>query len=233
MTATEYRRFLKLLELPPGAHVLEVGFGAGGCAIYAAETAGVRVTGIDINENAVSNARQLAAGKGLESRARFERVDASKTLPFSEGTFDAVFSNDAICHLADRPAVLKEWHRVLKYGGRLLFSDAMILTGVLSSEELAVRSSIGFYLFLPGGENERLIGQAGFKLLRADDLTASAETISKKRHDAREQRRDDMIRLEGEANFLGVQKFLSCVHMVSRERRLSRFAYLAQKPSEK
>src|SRR5713226_1549040 len=76
MTATEYRRFLKLLELPPGAHVLEVGFGAGGCAIYAAETAGVRVTGIDINENAVSNARQLAAGKGLESRARFERVDA-------------------------------------------------------------------------------------------------------------------------------------------------------------
>lgn len=231
MTAAEYREFLRLLELKPGAHLLEVGFGAGGCALYAAETAGVQVTGVDINENAVRNARQLAASKGLESRARFERMDASQTLPFSEGAFDAIFSNDAICHLTERAAVLKEWHRVLKPGGRLLFSDAMILTGMLSSEELAVRSSIGFYLFLPAGENERLIRNAGFTLLRADDLTASADTIAKKRHDARERRREELIRIEGEANFLGVQKFLSCVHTVSKERRLSRYAYLAQKPS--
>jgi cyclopropane fatty-acyl-phospholipid synthase-like methyltransferase len=231
MTAAEYRGFLKLLDLRPGAHVLEVGFGAGGCALYAAETAGVQVTGIDINENAVRNARKLAADKGLESRARFERIDSSQTLPFSEGMFDAIFSNDAICHLVGRAAVLKEWHRVLKPGGRLLFSDAMILTGILSSEELLVRSSIGFYLFLPAGENERLVRNAGFTLLRADDLTSSAEAIAKKRHDARERRRDDLIRIEGEANFLGVQKFLSCVHTVSKERRLSRYAYLAQKSS--
>jgi hypothetical protein len=34
---------------------------------------------------------------------------------------------------------------------------------------------------------------------------------------------------EGEANFEGLQRFLRCVHTLSVEKRLSRFAYLAQK----
>jgi hypothetical protein len=41
----------------------------------------------------------------------------------------------------------------------------MILTGALSNEELATRSSIGFYLFVPPGENERVIRDAGFDLV--------------------------------------------------------------------
>lgn len=229
MTATEYRGFLNLLELKPGAQILEVGFGAGGCALYAAETAGVRVTGIDINDGAVRNARELTARKGLESQVRFERMDASLALPFSDGAFDAIFSNDAICHLARRAAVLKEWRRLLKPGGRLLFTDPLIVTGILSNEELVVRTSIGFYLFLPAGENERLIREVGFKLLRSDDLTASAETIAKKRHDSRDGHKAALIKIEGEANFHGIQKFLACVHTVAKERRLSRYAFLAQK----
>jgi SAM-dependent methyltransferase len=229
MTAEEFRRFLSFLELKPGARLLEVGFGAGGCSLYAAEFAGFQVTGIDINENGVRNARELADIKGLVDKVRFERIDASHPLPFTDSSFDAVFSNDAICHLDGRAAVLKEWHRVLAPGGRVLFSDAMVITGILTSEELAVRSSIGHYLFLPRGENERLIKEAGFTLLRADDFTASSEAIARNWHDARERRRENLIRIEGETNFLGLQKFLSCVHRVSKERRLSRYAYLALK----
>jgi hypothetical protein len=107
----------------------------------------------------------------------------------------------------------------------------MVITGILTSEELATRSSIGHYLFLPTGENERLIKEAGFTPLRADNLTASAEAIARKWHEARERRREDLIRIEGETNFRGLQNFLSCVHRVSKERRLSRYAYLAQKAS--
>jgi SAM-dependent methyltransferase len=229
MTAAEFRQFLDLLELKRGARLLEVGFGAGGCAQYAAEIAGLQVTGIDINENGVRNARELAAIKGLGNQLRFERADASKPLPFADAVFDAIFSNDAICHLDGRLSVLKEWNRVLAPGGRILFTDAMVITGIMTSEELAIRSSIGHYLFLPMGENERLIREADFKLLRADDLTASAEAIAGKWRDAREKRRENLIRIEGEKNFIGLQNFLACVHRVSKERRLSRYAYLAQK----
>jgi ubiquinone/menaquinone biosynthesis C-methylase UbiE len=232
MTAEEFRRFLGFMELKRGARLLEVGFGAGGCSLYAAEVVGLRVTGIDINENGVRNARELADSKGLVEQVRFERIDASQSLPFADSAFDAIFSNDAICHLDGRPAVLKEWYRLLAPGGRMLFSDAMVITGILTSDELAVRSSIGHYLFLPMGENERLIQEAGFTLLRADNLTTSSEAIAKNWHDARERRREDLIRIEGETNFRGLQAFLSCVHRVSKERRLSRYAYLAQKAFE-
>ena len=39
-----------------------------------------------------------------------------------------------------------------------------------------------------------------------------------------------MIAREGQANFDGLQHFLMCVHTLCAERRLSRFAYLAEKP---
>jgi len=39
--------------------------------------------------------------------------------------------------------------------------DTMVVTGILSHEELATRSSIGFYLFVPPGENERSSGGPG------------------------------------------------------------------------
>ena len=127
----------------------------------------------------------------------FQGVDASKPLPFPPATFDAVLSNDAMCHIANRVEVLAEWHRVLRPRGRMLFTDAMIVTGLVSHEELAVRSSIGRYLFVPPGENERLIGCAGFTLLSSEDVTSAAEVVAERWHDAREQYREELVAREG------------------------------------
>jgi len=138
-------------------------------------------------------------------------------------------SNDAMCHIDQRLAVLREWHRVLRPEGRALFTDAMVITGPLSHEELAIRSSIGFYLFVPPGENERLLREAGFKLLGVDDLTGSEAEISQRWREAREEHRESLIMREGPENFQGLQRFLRCVHILSTERRLSRYSYLAQK----
>jgi len=156
-------------------------------------------------------------------------VDASKRLPFPAARFDAVLSNDAMCHISNRLEVLSEWHRVLRPHGRILFTDAMVVTGLVSQEELAVRSSIGFYFFLPPGENERLIARTGFTLLVSEDVTAAAEVIAQRWHAAREQHRRELVEREGDANFAGLQGFLACVHRLSAERRLSRYCYLAEK----
>ena len=230
MTADEFREIFKMLALTPASKVLEVGCGAGACAVYLVESLGCQVTGLDVNEKGVRNASKLARSRNLESRLRFEHVNAEQRLPFADRSFDAVVSNDAMCHIAGRLTVLKEWHRLLRSGGRALFTDAMIVTGALSHEEIATRSSIGYYLFLPPGENERLISEAGLELLRADDVTEAAAVLSKRWYDARAVRRSELVKFEGEANFEGLQKFLACVHKVSAERRLSRFLYLARKP---
>ena len=229
LTASEWLGFADRLGIDARSKVLEVGSGSGGPAVYLARERGCRITGVDINEHGVRNSAELARTRGVSDRTEFRAVDAGRPLPFPNETFDAVISNDAMCHIRDRETVLRDWHRVLRPGGRALFTDAMVVTGPLSNEELATRSSIGFYLFLPPGENERLLARAGFDLLAVEDVTDNAAQVARRWHDARERQRAALVAREGEANFAGLQRFLLCVHTVSAERRLSRFAYLAGK----
>ena len=111
----------------------------------------------------------------------------------------------------------------------MLFTDAMVVTGLLSNQEIATRSMIGTYFFLPIGENERLIQDAGFKLLRNDDLTSACTIIASRWHHARAKRAREVSRLEGVRNFRALQNFLWCVRTLTREGRLSRFSYLGLK----
>lgn len=231
MTAEEWLEFSEKLGVEEGAELLEVGSGSGGPAVYLALARGCRVTGVDVNEHGVRNARELAHARGVDDRVSFLALDANQPLPFPDGHFDAVVSNDAMCHIRERSALLHEWYRVLRPGGRAIFTDAMVLTGPVSQEELATRSSIGFYLFVPPGENERLLEAAGFAVLEVQDVTANAAEVSGRRHDARGRHREALVAREGEANFEGLQRFLRCVRELSVERRLSRYAYLAEKPA--
>jgi len=228
-TAEEYRRWAQWLDLRKSSHGLEVASGSGGPAIFLAELCGGRVTGIDINAHGVAAAIQRAQAHGLADRVTFEKADAGATLPFPDNTFDAILCIDSANHFADRLRVLKEWHRILKPGGNALFTDPVVVTGLVSSEELVLRSSVGFFLFAPPGVNERLIGEAGLELARQEDGTENAAAVSKRWYDARAEEHDALLRIEGEERYLGLQEFFSAVHRLTSERRLSRFVYMAQK----
>jgi cyclopropane fatty-acyl-phospholipid synthase-like methyltransferase len=229
-TSEEYREIARALELRRESNVLEIGCGAGGCATYFAETIGCRVAGLDVNCEGIAAANALAKTKGLGDRASFREHDVSKGIPFEPAVFDAIFSNDAFCHFVDRLALLGECLRVLKKGGRMIFSDALVITGAITNEEFVARSSIGRYLFVPPGENERLLAKAGFKLVRSDDTTAAAAAIAERWSDARARQKSVLVAIEGEANFEGLQRFLQCVHALTAEKRLSRCLYLTTKP---
>src|SRR5947209_9045764 len=71
MTEDEFRSFFGLLNLGTSSRVLEIGCGAGGCAIYLAKTLGAEVIGIDVNESGIRNAQELARSSGLSSRVKF------------------------------------------------------------------------------------------------------------------------------------------------------------------
>jgi hypothetical protein len=105
----------------------------------------------------------------------------------------------------------------------------VVVTGLVSNEELAERSSIGYFVFTPPGVNEQLIEEAGFTLSRREDVTDNAARVSKRWHDARAEERDAMLKIEGEERYVGLQHFFAMVHRLTSERRLSRIVYVAQK----
>jgi SAM-dependent methyltransferase len=228
ITAEEYDKFYGWLDLAPQLHLLEVASGSGGPALYLARKHGCRVTGIDINEEGLNTAKQAAEAAKLEG-VHFQFADLDKSLPFENESFDAVQCIDSANHFRDRLGFLGEWHRILKKGRRILFTDPVVITGPISNDELAARSSIGFFLFVPLEVTERLIKEAGFALLRREDVTANMELTSGRRHAARQKHKDDLIKIEGEERFEGIQNFLATVHKVSSERRLSRFVFVAEK----
>jgi SAM-dependent methyltransferase len=225
----EIAQIPRLLQINAPSNVLEIGCGAGGCALHYVASTGCRVTGIDANAHGIRAALHAAQAQKLADRARFIEHDAAARLPFSDQAFDVAYSNDAFCHIPNRPELLRECRRVLKPGGRLLFSDALVVNGALSNEEIAARSSIGHYIFVPRGENERLISDAGLKLTCAQDTSQQAANIARRWRDTRARKKAALLKIEGEANFEGLQRFLACVHRLTSETRLARFVYVAVK----
>jgi SAM-dependent methyltransferase len=231
ITAGEFRRFFRLLELDSGSHVLDVACGSGGPAIFMAQTTDCQVTGIDINAGGINTGNQMAQAQGVHERVLFKHIDAGQPLPFDDASFDAIVCIDAINHLYNRAEVLAEWYRVLRPGGRFLFTDAVIVTGmVLRSEIIARSSSMGQFIFTPPGMHDRLIEAAGFIDLQVEDVTDTIVAVTRNWHDARANHRDALLKIESHADFNDLQRMLDAAHTLSSERRLSRFAYRARKP---
>ncbi|HEX6790611.1 MAG TPA: class I SAM-dependent methyltransferase, partial [Candidatus Krumholzibacteria bacterium] len=100
----------------------------------------------------------------------------------------------------------------------------------VTNDDLALRSSIGLFVFMPPLVTERFLDDAGLRLVRQEDATENIVLTSGRWHDARAARRDDLLGIEGEERFEGLQRFFAAVHRLTSERRLSRFMYLAEKP---
>lgn len=96
--------------------LLDAGCGPG--PALAALPGDVRGVGLDVSATQLALAAERAPGAALT------RGDLA-TLPFADDAFDGVVSLGALLHVpnADQPAVLDEFARVLRPGGRLLVSD--------------------------------------------------------------------------------------------------------------
>jgi SAM-dependent methyltransferase len=231
VTADEFRRFIGLLGLTTRDHVLDVGSGSGGPALFLAREVGCRVTGIDIDPAGLETGRGLAREARLAGRVAFRKADATTRLPYASGSFDAIVCLDAVCHMPGRGRLFGEWFRLLRPGGRVLVTDPVVVVGPVSKEEFAVRSSTGPFEFCTTGVNERLLAEAGFVSISGEDATANEVEVSRRWHDARKARRAALVKIEGAETFAGLQRFLDVAHRLTAERRLVRVVYRAVRPS--
>jgi ubiquinone/menaquinone biosynthesis C-methylase UbiE len=230
VTTEELDRFARDLALGPDARLLDVACGSGGPTLHLVRTTGCTAVGVDVHDDAVETAGRLAAEAGLVDRATFQSADAAAPLPFEDGSFDALLCVDAINHLANRLSVLREWNRLLRPGGRMGFTDPITVTGILASDEIAIRASAGYYLFTPAGEDKRLLAEAGLHLIRSEDASPNMAAVAARRHGARARREEALRGIEGDETFEGQQRFLSVTARIALEGRLSRFIFVAEKP---
>ena len=111
-----------LLQAAGTDHILDVGCGLGGPARHLAGRFGCRVSGIDLTAEFCDVARHLTALLGLEDRVSISQGDAL-AMPFDDAMFDGAYSMNVSMNIADKRALYREIHRVLKPGAWLMLSE--------------------------------------------------------------------------------------------------------------
>ena len=120
LTVTEGQRMLGLLQVTPGAVLVDLACGTGGPGLWAAQHTGATLIGIDPASSGVAAARNRAASTGLVQRSRFKQGTFERTgLP--DASADAVMSVEAFQYAPNKRAALDEFLRILRPGGRIAF----------------------------------------------------------------------------------------------------------------
>lgn len=99
--------------------ILDAGTGTGRFAIPLAKVQGNAVTALDFSNEMLDLNRKLSAAQGINS-IRYQQGDIEH-LPFSDQEFDSVVSITVVRHFPRWQAILQEYIRVLRPGGKLVF----------------------------------------------------------------------------------------------------------------
>jgi len=115
--------FLESLNAVPGLRALELGCGSG-VFLERAATSRASVVAVDLSIEMLAQVR-AKLGQHTRDRPRLLCADGER-LPFRDESFDVVFGSSILHHLR-LPTALRELHRVLRPGGRLVFAEPNLL----------------------------------------------------------------------------------------------------------
>ena len=162
------RHVIGMMQLPSGAHVLDVGSGLGGVARYLAAECGCRATGIDLTAEYVVVGRMLTERTGLADKVDLH-IGSALDLPWPEATFDAAVTFHAAMNIVDRPRLYAEVARVIRPGGTFAIYDVMKgpKDGMVFPVPWAETAETSF-LATPD-EMRKLLDNAGFAIAHEED----------------------------------------------------------------
>jgi len=176
-----HEHFLALrLGLRPGMKVLDVGCGVGGPMMEIARFSGATITGINNNGYQVQRGETHVKAAGLSKLCSFVKGDFMH-LPFEDGTFDACYAIEAICHAPDKVGIYKELMRVLKPGGKFACYEWCLTDKYDANkpEDREMKENVEVGDGLPDIDSTKQVlahlKTSGFKLLEEQDLAPPTE----------------------------------------------------------
>jgi SAM-dependent methyltransferase len=228
VTADELRLDIDRLALSRTSRLLDLGCGPCGPLTFILARVGCRGTGVEQSSAALRVGQARALAVGVEAAFSATEANLDEPLPFGDASFDAAISLDVVLHLRDREHLFREVARVLRPGGRFLVTDAGVVTGAVSNEEVEARSVYGYTQFVAPGWNEHRLESAGLRLLATENRTASAVTNAGGRlatvraHRAALERATSAVYVERQ------ERYLEVVVELARRGAVSRLMYLAE-----
>jgi sterol 24-C-methyltransferase len=137
----------------------------------------LNVTGIDVLDFNIAEARKRAARLGLDKQVSFRQMSYAE-LDFPDESFDGVYTMETLVHAADAEAVLEQFHRVLKSGGRLVLFEysrtpesQMPKRAANAFREVNEVAAMPSFQRFDHGVLEQLVEKSGFAAVTVEDIT--------------------------------------------------------------
>ena len=187
----------RLIRSDASTRVLDLGAGYGGSARYLADRFGCKVTCLNLSETQNALNRTLTAEAGLTELVDVVYGDF-ENIPEPDGSFDIVWSQDAILHSGNRTRVLDEVSRVLVGDGQFTFTDPMqsdtcpdrVIQPILDRIQLSTLASFGFY--------RTELTARGFEEFRTEELTDQLRMHYWRVGKALQDRYDEAVKMSGQ-----------------------------------
>ena len=116
-------KMVEVAGIKPGEAVLDIASGTGMVALAVAQAVGedTEVHAIDLSDGMLAQAKQNLAQAGFDN-VTFQNMDGEQPT-FEDNRFDVITCSYGLFFMPDMPAALKNWLRILKPGGRVVFSS--------------------------------------------------------------------------------------------------------------
>ena len=190
----------RLAGITARTRVLDLCAGLGGPARFLASRRSCQVVALELNAGRAAGAARLTRLVGLQRQVRVVRADATR-LPLAAGRFEACLSQEALLHIEDKAAVLREVRRVLIPGGRLAYTDWVARPGLGDGERRRLREWMAAVSLQTLDSYRALLSAAGFGAVTADDLTDEWRGVLRARLEMFRAMRADTVARLGEARY--------------------------------
>ena len=157
-------------QINESTHVLDLCCGLGGPARYLAYHYGCRVTGVDLNTDRLSSAVRLTERTKLQDRVLFHHANALQT-GLADETFDAIVSQEAFCHIPNKKTLITECVRLLKTGGRIVYTDILARNSMTNEIRSRLESEMVFSELTTLEEYCHLLEEKGCQVVEVEDLS--------------------------------------------------------------